>query len=188
MSSHDSAGALPVPGHVSVEALAALLDLLDRPAMLIDAGGRMLARNSAATGLGEPGGEVLDLFGGTEQRCWAEWLAGDAGVVGGRVPLKEDAARTARIEVFERREGGRVALAVLEAAPAAEPPDPAVGLRHDLAGPVTAILGSAELLLTRGLDLPREVRDCLGQILENCGRISEILARSGPVSRADGSG
>lgn len=58
--------------------------------------------------------------------------------------------------------------------------DGSASLRHDLAGPLTAILGTAELLLLKGQNLPREARDSLGQILDNCGRISEILAR-GPT-------
>ena len=62
-------------------------------------------------------------------------------------------------------------------------------LRHDLAGPLTAILGTAELLLLRGQQLPREVRDSLGKILENCGRITGILAdEGGNPARPPGTG
>ncbi|MDQ7006037.1 MAG: hypothetical protein Q9Q40_02275 [Acidobacteriota bacterium] len=176
-------GVVPERG-VSVEVLASLLHLLDRPALLIDDAGRMLARNGAAQGLGEPGSDVLALF---EARCrqgWSDWMAADPGKRPPGPAFAGGPGGTARIEVFEKRGGGRVALVVAEAVTGE---DAIVNLRHDLAGPVTAILGSAEWLLMRGFDLPREVRDCLGQILENCGRISEILARSGPASRAGGS-
>lgn len=65
-------------------------------------------------------------------------------------------------------------------------------LRHDLAGPVTAILGTAELLLVREPDLPRQLRDGIGQILDNCARINELLAgwheREGAARAAEPSG
>lgn len=81
--------------------------------------------------------------------------------------------------------GGSRAAPMPRGRSAEERGDGAASLRHDLAGPLTAILGTAELLLLKGQNLPREVRDSLGQILDNCGRISEILAR-GPTGGSAG--
>jgi signal transduction histidine kinase len=53
----------------------------------------------------------------------------------------------------------------------------AASLRHDIAGPVTAILGATELLLARGGDFPAEARGRLDAILKSCERITEILHR-----------
>ena len=73
--------------------------------------------------------------------------------------------------------GGRDDASLSSRVSAMEGQRASASLRHDLAGPLTAILGTAELLLLKGQNLPRDVRDSLGQILDNCGRISEILAR-----------
>ena len=58
-------------------------------------------------------------------------------------------------------------------------------LRHDVAGPLTAIIGAAELLLTRKDGLPDDVRRRAQGILESCGRITEILERSRRDERGD---
>ncbi len=82
-------------------------------------------------------------------------------------------------------------LAVLEAIDVVDPPrapidadelaleSDASALRHALSGPITAILGTAELALMRESGtMSAETREALEQIMEACGRISDLLARS----------
>ena len=58
-------------------------------------------------------------------------------------------------------------------------------LRHDIAGPLTAIIGAAELILMRRAGLSDDIRRRLEGILESCGRISGILERSRREERGD---
>ena len=58
-------------------------------------------------------------------------------------------------------------------------------LRHDIAGPLTAIIGAAELLLLRKDGLPDDIRRRVEGILESCGRISGILECSRSEERGE---
>ncbi len=172
-----------------------ILDLLDRPAFALGGDGRLLALNAALAHFCRE--RLARDFGGVEDLLDED----DAGHLatlareGGEIPrtrvevlLRDGSPGRLRVQRVPTAEGG-VLVAVLES-PAASPvaADEVRTLRHDLAGPLTSIVGTAELLLGRGYEMPREMREALGRIIEDCGRITEILAgapREG-VSGEDG--
>ncbi|MBP7148280.1 MAG: hypothetical protein KBD01_12090 [Acidobacteria bacterium] len=165
--------------------LVALLDMIDRPAVVLAGDGTVLGANqrfqvfAAALGGAWPVRPANLLAPGSRERV--ERLA--AGVTTGPDPMTlvfaDGRQREFRAQRVETAPGRAVLLLVL-APDAAELPGlrAEASLRHDIAGPVTAILGTAELLLIRDREMSAEVRSGLDQIVENCGRISEILARS----------
>ena len=61
-------------------------------------------------------------------------------------------------------------------------------LRHDLAGPLTAIIGTAELLLMRETGMEDETREGLRVILAQCARIADLIARDRSVEEGDAGG
>ncbi|RMG47294.1 MAG: hypothetical protein D6718_04045 [Acidobacteria bacterium] len=162
----------------------ALLDLIERPAAAVTEEGKLLGGNA--------------LFGALAARCGhdaperlAEVLpeedaraVGNA-VAGGDPPatvrLRDGREAPVRVQAIDAGEGPRYGLVVIETEETSSRRAAAracAALRHELAGPLTAILGTAEMLLVQRPDLPREVRDRLGEILDNCGRISEIITRA----------
>ncbi len=174
---------------LSVEGLVALLDFLDKPAAVVGAAGRVLGANQNF-------GEFLSRRGiAARDRLSAFLTAGDcewviSGAAGadsqpgqraGRLTFRGGEMHDVRTEVFSAGPEGLVTLLVVTP-PETEPGGAALrasaSLRHDIAGPLTAILGAAELLLLRGEGLAPEIRRSLTSILESCGKISEILQRS----------
>jgi signal transduction histidine kinase len=105
------------------------------------------------------------------------------------VRTRAGGSTSAAVRVCSTRQGLRVGVITLRDERArrgssrTDAPESALGeLRHRLAGPVTAALGAAELLLTRpDLGLSDEARHGLDQIVANCTRMMEMLA----ASRAD---
>ncbi len=170
-----------------------ILDLLDRPALALGEDGRLLALNAALARfcrerLARDFARVEDLLDPDDAGHLATLArrAGDLPQSRVGVLLRDGSPGRMRVQRVETT-GGGVLVAVLES-PALEAADGASNLRHDLAGPLTSIIGTAELLLGRGHEMPREMREALGRIIEDCGRITEILAasRDGGASREDG--
>ncbi len=167
--------------------LVALLDLVERPAAAVSATGLLLGSNRTFQGFAEAIGlagavqiETL-LTSVSREECRSRLASAIRSPASGErtaLTFLDGRARPVRLE----RVGGdgetSVLLLVID-----ESDRRGAGLRarsslsHDLAGPLTAILGTAELLSIRGAELPADVRDSIDHILENCGRISEILAR-----------
>ncbi len=171
-----------------------ILDLLDRPALALGADGRLLALNASLARfcrdrLGRDFAGVGDLLAPDDAGLLVT-LARQAGEVPRSrvgVLLADGSPGRLRVQRMATADGG-VLVAVLESPVAGGRADEAGSLRHDLAGPLTSIVGTAELLLGRGHELPREMREALGRIIEDCGRITEILAasRGGSASREGG--
>jgi signal transduction histidine kinase len=187
-------------GDLSPAGLVALLDLVERPAAAVGDTGTILGTNQRFHDFATSHGAApQDHIGGLlDAECSARTLR----LVSAPAPRPQEVELTlrdgfgvaARVEILAAANGARLLLVVLNAAtPARASQDASWGttslrgaaaLRHDIAGPLTAILGTAELLLIRGGDaLPREIRDSIGQILENCGRMTEILHRSRATER-----
>lgn len=171
---------------VQFSRLVAILDLIESPAIVVISGGGLaggnrrfrdllerqrlgspdrvqdvFARNSCLRLLQEPRGQAPGRF-----HCELELVGGP------RIP--------ARVEVFDAESpGGRAALLVVLEISRSER-ETLLGTRnwrHDIAGPVTTILGQAELMLLNDALSP-PVRKGLTQIRECCAQISDILARS----------
>jgi signal transduction histidine kinase len=162
--------------------LDALLACIERPAAAIAADGRVIAANRAFVDLarrvarGWPvAAEALlapsehALFRALVPHAIApeSWRATFADGTAGSLRAQAVPAIRASLVVVDQLPGGPAAAAGSEAE-----------LRHDVAGPLTAILGTAELMLMRGGDLPPAARDGLTRIVQHCGRISELLATS----------
>lgn len=162
--------------------LDALLGCLERPAAAVAADGRVAAANPAfvdlarrvargwpvaAEALVAPGERALFRALVPHAVAPESWRATFAdGVVRG-LRVQAVAPLGAALLVIDDAAGVASAAAGSEAA-----------LRHDVAGPLTAILGTAELLLLKGADLPPAAREGLGRIVQHCSRISELLAAS----------
>lgn len=177
--------------------LVALLDLLERPAAVVGRGGVILGANQRfldlAVSLVSPVPLSIQPLLAEESlgeftRLWEESEPA-------RSPLEfrfaDGQVRPLRVQFLSTAGGSRIALLVVHhpaGAGQVRPLRGEPGLRHDLAGPITAILGTAELLLIRDVGLPAEVREALGQIIDNCSRMTEILARSraGATGRREG--
>ncbi len=171
-----------------------ILDLLDRPALALGEDGRLLALNAALARfcrdrLARDFARVDDLLDPDDAGHLAALARRPGEVPQSRVGvlLRDGSPGRMRVQRIETPRGG-VLVAVLESPPPGGVADDVGSLRHDLAGPLTSIIGTAELLLGRGHEMPREMREALGRIIEDCGRITEILAasRNGRVSREDG--
>jgi len=162
--------------------LVALLDLIERPALAVASDGRVLGgnqyflellRSANITAASELSSFLADGSTTRVLSCGEGQSAQELDLV-----FRDGLARSVRIEATRLADGQIIRLLVLsKGARAGAGLRATSSMRHDLAGPLTAILGTAELMLMRGQELPREVRDSLGQILENCGRMSEILAK-----------
>jgi signal transduction histidine kinase len=193
-------------GGLSPAGLVALLDLVERPAAAVSDTGTILGTNQRFHDFvrSHGGGAPDDHLGGLlEPECSARTLRLAASAAPSRqevgLTLRDGFGVGARVEVLPSANNTRLLLLVLDA-PSPAPAEAAAqkwttglrgtdALRHDIAGPLTAILGTAELLLIRGGDkLPREIRDSIGQILDNCGRITEILHRSRSSDRGQSGG
>lgn len=162
--------------------LDALLGCLERPAAAVAADGRVAAANPAFVDLARrvargwpvaaeamvaPGERALFRALVPHAVAPETWRATFAdGVVRG-LRVQAVAPLGATLLVIDDAAGAAAAAAGSEAT-----------LRHDVAGPLTAILGTAELLLLKGADLPPAAREGLGRIVQHCGRIAELLAAS----------
>jgi signal transduction histidine kinase len=168
----------------TLERLLAWLDFIERPACLIDCSGQLIGTNAQfipflEASSGRSIDRASELF---TPWCWGalQRLLETGEIVPGSLPL-EFAGGMQRSVRLEPVESGRWTLMIVEVGPSESSTRSAPAtrgesmLRHDLAGPITAILGTAELILSRGHELPREMRQDLGQIVENCARMSEIL-------------
>ena len=177
--------------------LVALLDLVERPAAAISATGLLLGANRAfqtfAEQIGLAGVVQIETLLAPRSRdeCRRGLAAATAAMADGEsleLTFLDGRSRPVRVE----RAGGSGGASVLLLAVDEKSGRGAVtragsSLSHDIAGPLTAILGTAELLLIRGAELSPDVRESIGHILENCGRISEILARGrSGLARTDG--
>lgn len=169
----------------------ALLSRLERPAVVIAPGGAVVAANRAfeelARGIAHawpvPVEELLAageraLFGGLVPHAVAPetWPVGFA----------DGKTRTVCAEMVPALGGSIVTIEEGEADP--RNADGEAVLRHDVAGPLTAILGTAELLLMRGHELSADTRAGLERIVSQCGRVSEVLAASRARSPVRGRG
>ncbi|GEM_PF-3168064 len=159
--------------------LSGILDLLGRPAVAISDVGATLAANEAfrRLGIAAPSEFFIRLTSSSRARVMS---AISAGSYPARIEVEFHDGRTCTVHLagMEVIGSSRPAyLAVFENHRVRSKQTRAPALHHDLAGPLTAVLGTAELLLLRERELSRDVRDSLGQILENCGRMSEILMR-----------
>ena len=178
------------PG-MSSAALVAFLEMVERPAVVLEDRGAIVGFNTPFRDIARQQGlaspvllnavldpqscERLDLVrtreGGARIR---EQL---------QLKFKDGSPAPADVQVTATADGALLTLLVIDAVSADRA---AASLRHDIAGPLTAIIGAAELLLIRGGDLPAEARDRLTAILGACGRISEVLHRRWADGRSVG--
>jgi signal transduction histidine kinase len=179
--------------------LVALLDFVERPAAVLSPGGALLGANARFAALADEIGlpdvsEFVSLLGAAERAPLTDRFSSVAtgAQQGGERAVRfiDGVCRRVRVECHGEPGEEPMLLAVIDARAADSVPRTRASLGHDLAGPLTAILGTAELLLIRGADLPEGVRQSLGNILQNCGRITEILAREreARARRDDGAG
>ncbi len=188
----------PKRSDISPAGLVALLDLVERPAAAVSDTGTILGVNQSfhdlARAHGVPPHDQLRtvLRPDSVDRTLALLEPRAPRRVDVDLELHDGTPIAGRVEVLTAANGAKLLFVVLETPRARGLEMPLRGtaaLRHDIAGPLTAILGTAELLLLRGGDqLPREIRDSIGQILENCGRISEILHKSRASDREQSGG
>jgi signal transduction histidine kinase len=169
--------------------------VIERPAVLIGADGAVVLANERFRGLCEKHGAAAVEMGALlvpESNARLMLLLGRTHPAGGEgieLVLRSGNHVSARAGVPEAGDGSRLLLVVVD-----QPPGGGLSgastLRHDIAGPLTAILGTAELALLRGGDrLAPDVRDTLLQIIDHCGRMTEVLQRSRAAGRAgDGGG
>ncbi len=160
--------------------LGALLACVERPAVAIAADGGMIAANTAFVELARRvarGWPVAAeaLLAPSEHALFRALVPHAIAPESWRATFADGAARTIRAQVVPVIGASLVIVddAVGSSAAAA---NSEAELRHDVAGPLTAVLGTAELMLMKGADLPPAVRDGLTRIVQHCGRISEILA------------
>lgn len=168
--------------------LVALLDLVERPAAAVGRGGVILGANQRfldfAAGLVSPVPlSIQPLLAPQSLRDFTRlWDDPEHPLLPLDIRFQDGKVRPIKVQFLQTAAGSRMVFMVVQ--------QPVVvteikrslrgesALRHDLAGPLTAILGTAELMLIRDEKIPEEVRDALGQIIDNCGRMTEILARS----------
>lgn len=181
------------PG-LSPEGLTALLEMVERPAVVVGADGTAVGANERFRALCEKhGASAAELAALLVPESLARLMLR----LGRSRPAERESVElvlcsgehvAARVDAPASGDGTRLLAVVIDAAVGAGNSG-ASALRHDIAGPLTAILGTAELALLRGGDrLSPEVRDSLAQILENCGRMTEILQRSRASDRTGGGG
>ncbi len=181
------------PG-LAARALPALLEAIERPAVLIGADGASACANERFRGFCEKHGAAavemralllpdsharLMLLLGRTRHAEKETI---------ELVLCSGEHVSARVLMPEAADGSRLLLVVVDVAVGAGASG-ASTLRHDIAGPLTAILGTAELALLRGGDrIAPDVRDTMLQILDHCSRMTEILQRSRAADRTGGNG
>lgn len=173
-------------------AIVSLLEVLDGPAVLLDASCRVLGANAQllalASSLGVP---LLEDAPDLVPALAPHDLPESPGVIVGRtLELRDGGTHEARLLRLEGIGSGPLVLLLFE--PLCNETESASDrrssrLRHDLAGPLTAILGTAELLLMREERLEGDAREALEEILGQCSRISELIARdrAGSAEEAD---
>lgn len=172
-------------------ALVALLDLIERPAAVVSAGGVILGSNAAflrlAEMLGDPAPSNLRAVLSADSLASVEQASEPAHSP--RVPTMlgcvDGLRRSVRLEMVGSVDAPRRSVAHLlvietshdDGAWPASTRGEAL-LRHELAGPLTAILGTAEMILMREPNLPRGTQEGIGQILDNCARMAKLLSVS----------
>lgn len=172
-------------------ALVALLDLIERPAAVVSADGVILGSNAAflhlAETLGDPAPSNLRAVLSADSVASVNQVRDPARAP--RVPTLlgcvDGLRRFVRLEVVGSADAPHRCVAHLlvietshdDGAWPASTRSEAL-LRHELAGPLTAILGTAEMILMREPDLPRGTQEGIGQILDNCTRMAKILSVS----------
>lgn len=162
--------------------LDALLACLGRPAAAIAADGRVIAANPPFVELARRvarGWPVAAeaLLAPSEHALFRALVPHAVAPESWRATFADGAARSIRAQAVPAI---RASLVIVDdtAAGSAAAASSEAELRHDVAGPLTAILGTAELLLMKGAELPPAARDGLSRIVQQCGRISELLATS----------
>ena len=176
---------------VSVAGLNALLGMVERPLVAIGGGRRILGANRAFEEFVIDRGLLpSDPLPAIFERGSCEALDDVLRTAGGTTAPNLTSIRlvggesvAARAEVIGFGEGARVALVVLDpprqAAPRGDGPSSVASLRHDVAAPLTAIMGDVELLLLRGEGrCPEDLMTIARRIFDHCARMNEILARS----------
>lgn len=181
---------------VTAAALAALLEFVERPAAAVSSTGTVLAANEAFHRIVARCGSVpYDQISGlldmsSTLALLAPRPAGDGERL--ELALRDGTRRAARVNVVPAAGGDRFLFLAFESPHASRThgaSSPLSTLRHDISSPLTAILGTAEILLVRGgPGLTPDVRGAVEQILENCGRISAILHRSRAEERGESNG
>lgn len=164
-----------------------LLDLLERPAAAIGDSGTILGSNQRFHELTRrhgraPYDQAAGLLADESLARLMILFERGAGTIRERLELtwRDGQSVPVIIDVTPQSTGPRLAVVVVDAATSPSGGAGAVSaLRHDIAGPLTAILGTAELLMMKAGDrLTPEVRTAFDQIVENCTRMTEILHRS----------
>jgi len=162
--------------------LDALLACLERPAAAVAADGRVIAANPAFVELARRvarGWPVAAeaLLAPSEHALFRALVPHAVAPESWRATFADGAARSIRAQAVPAI---RASLVIVDdaAAGSAAAASSEAELRHDVAGPLTAILGTAELMLMNGADLPTAARDGLTRIVQHCGRITELLATS----------
>ncbi|MCU0252944.1 MAG: hypothetical protein MUE47_00235 [Acidobacteria bacterium] len=162
-------------------ALDALLGCLERPAAVVAADGGVVAANPAFVALARrvaPGWPVPveELLAPRERALFRALVPHAIAPETWGATCADGVSRSLRAQAIPAL---RAALVVIDDAPgAAATAEGEAALRHDVAGPLTAILGTAELLLMKGSELPPAAREGLTRIVQNCGRITDLLASS----------
>lgn len=162
--------------------LQALLACLERPAAAIAADGRVIAANPPFVDLARrvaSGWPVAAeaLLAPAEHALFHALVPHALAPESWRATFADGAARSIRAQAVPAIRASLVTVDDAATGPAAAPGSEA-DLRHDVAGPLTAILGTAELMLMKGAELPPAARDGLTRIVQQCGRISDLLATS----------
>lgn len=179
---------LPDDPRQASAAVVALLDLIEKPSVVTDRAGRIFGSNSAFQAFApdiessEPA-EFTALLTPAATQTLAAWWQQPANGRLSPLPFRDGSLRALRLTLLEQAGDNGLALIVIEELAASQArslatPAAAVLRRHDLAAPLTAILGTAEVLLSRGAEMPRALREGLGEIVEQCARISALLTTS----------
>jgi signal transduction histidine kinase len=169
-------------GEVSSTGLLAVLEFVERPAAVVEGSGRIVGFNEGFREfISRKGLTSVDRLSAAldPESCERVDLLGGRGGGAARrdrlqLKFKDGASAPAHVQVLAAADGKLLTLLVIDVAGTDRA---AASLRHDIAGPLTAILGAAELLLIRGGNLPAEAREKLSAILKSCERIAEILHR-----------
>lgn len=189
-------GEAPARGVIEfgLAALRGVLDLVEKPAALVAGDGVIVASN-------EMFGALLSRRGIAASDRLSALLTGESfdrvmrganssPALAGRAPLElffrgGDPA-SVLVETIPAGFAGGAAILVV-AAPEVDEDEAtlraAASLRHDVAGPLTAVIGAAELLLLNAGSVAPELRRRATSILESCGQISEILQRRRAADR-----
>ena len=162
--------------------LDALLACIERPAAAVAADGRVIAANPAFADLARRVARhwpvaVEALLAPSEHALFRALVPHAIAPESWRANFADGVARSFRAQAVPAI-GASLVIVDEVAGASATPASSEAELRHDVAGPLTAILGTAELMLMKGADLPPAAREGLTRIIQHCGRISELLAKS----------